>query len=571
VNEVSVPLDENNVPIAPDPNTPTPTGDEAHLRLILHVSGSGQVNLLKDVAILERNPLRTSVDNSEVIDITSLDLMALGNAVPESPVDSDIALVTDERLYGDFPPQPAVRIASAVFDFGDSRATDAVNAVLEAAVSAVTNSLPAITTLVTNTEAARLTAQNNAAAAALTAANAVVLGADVTAAFSEFLRTNFTSATVDAIAAAGTPANEAADERLAAAAVQALSFYSDPRLTNLVDSVVAAVENAGAAMKARVAQNTAASFADVTDNYGRFIAGNLFGEMIDAGAAAAAAAAVMGGADATSIRAAVDADARVDEARFEAIRISVAQYADTRAADAVEAVLDAIIASAVGSLQIQPPPTETVVRSTAAQAGRTALESGVARYPVPEGVPTLDYNEFVASDIYASSAGIASQAAAEAAISETRNNALATLDSVNAAAKAGAANALTSVLSAAARAVRTELPLFGAFGPGESDLNGTIMLPANHPTNPFRHRRHPDHPTGYDITRNITLDFDGASNDPLARSGFGVDRITGTYREEIFGLHKPLGQDPVNHPVGLKVQGAFELNRISLIDRLNAR
>ena len=54
VNEVSVPLDENNVAVAPNPDVPTPTADAANLRLIVHVNGAGQVSLLRDVAILNR-------------------------------------------------------------------------------------------------------------------------------------------------------------------------------------------------------------------------------------------------------------------------------------------------------------------------------------------------------------------------------------------------------------------------------------------------------------------------------------------------------------------------------------
>ena len=61
VTEVSVPLDENNVAIAPDPNKPTPTADQAQIRLILHVNGAGQVNLLKDVAIMKRSMKGTIV------------------------------------------------------------------------------------------------------------------------------------------------------------------------------------------------------------------------------------------------------------------------------------------------------------------------------------------------------------------------------------------------------------------------------------------------------------------------------------------------------------------------------
>ena len=56
---------------------------------------------------------------------------------------------------------------------------------------------------------------------------------------------------------------------------------------------------------------------------------------------------------------------------------------------------------------------------------------------------------------------------------------------------------------------------------------------------------------------------------PLQAAGYGVDQVTGTYREEIFGLHKPLGPDPANSPIGLKTEGRFQLNRISFIDTLN--
>ena len=54
VNEVTIPLDANNVPIAPDPEVPTPTFDRADLRLLIHVNGAGQASLLKDAAILNR-------------------------------------------------------------------------------------------------------------------------------------------------------------------------------------------------------------------------------------------------------------------------------------------------------------------------------------------------------------------------------------------------------------------------------------------------------------------------------------------------------------------------------------
>jgi hypothetical protein len=103
---------------------------------------------------------------------------------------------------------------------------------------------------------------------------------------------------------------------------------------------------------------------------------------------------------------------------------------------------------------------------------------------------------------------------------------------------------------------------------GAGALTATLYLPANHPTNPFRHRRHPDHTAGFDVRRNIRIDFDGSPTNSLDHAGFGVDRITGTYREEITGLHKPLGPQ---QSIGLKVEGPVEFSRISLIDTLNAR
>ena len=81
------------------------------------------------------------------------------------------------------------------------------------------------------------------------------------------------------------------------------------------------------------------------------------------------------------------------------------------------------------------------------------------------------------------------------------------------------------------------------------------------------HRRHTDHSTGYNITRNLNLQFDSAtSTNGLALAGFGVERLTGTYREEIFGLHKPLGPD---QDKGLITEGVISLNRISQVDTLN--
>ena len=134
--------------------------------------------------------------------------------------------------------------------------------------------------------------------------------------------------------------------------------------------------------------------------------------------------------------------------------------------------------------------------------------------------------------------------------------------------------------------MQNELPLAGSFGLGSGDprfladlssteslgaagLTGQILLPANHPTNPFRHRRHPDHSSGFDITRNIRIDFDAAQAEGRIPSVTrGVSTVSGLYREEVFGLHKPLGP---GKDVGLRTEGRFQLNRVSAIGTLNGK
>jgi hypothetical protein len=824
VNEVTVPLDAANIPRAPNPAVPTKTFDAANLRLILHVNGAGQVSLLKQVAILNRKAGALKSEN-------------------------DAALVTDERLYGSFPPQPAQRIASVVFDFGDSKATAAVDAVVNAAVTAAAASVNAGG----NEDAAK--------AAALAAAADVIAKADAAERFAAFLRDSFNTGAVTALANGGS----AATAQTAATALQSGSFYSDSRGTAMIAAVQTALAalpaGATAGQKNKAAQNAAAAYADVDNNYQRFISGELFGDMISAAAETAATAAaatprkpattftgtdgtapvivtsaghqlstgnvimlsgasvaayngvhsvtrinadlfslpgplfvsgkaitayqdtpilapaaivspghgvqtgdrvtVSGSATAgyngvffatriddtsfsipvtfvddpatrgkwstrsgaitdfaaapaggsgvkitspnhglnngeqieiagagaavynglrtvtridansftipvafggnpivkgtwsvkndiaawqppaekpTTVASAahglgtgdtitisgsgkdayngdhtvnvVDADsftipvpfsavdgnpagkgswapaftgswrllapirtasagnAKVNDARAEALRIKVTAYDDTRGTDAIDTVLAAIENAAAAS----EATGKGEIQIAAETAGRLALAELVSRNTNSAVTPTLDYTAFIrASDSrfidFKEIAPLVAAAAASGAVTE-KSNVLSTAASVANKAKERAIGAIPAVYASAARAVRTELPLTGNFGPGQTGLTGTVILPANHPTNPFRHRRHPDHTTGFDITRVLTLGFDGASGDTPAESGFGVSTITGTYAEEIFGLHKPLG--PAKD-TGLKVLGTFTLHRISLIDALNAR
>lgn len=104
-----------------------------------------------------------------------------------------------------------------------------------------------------------------------------------------------------------------------------------------------------------------------------------------------------------------------------------------------------------------------------------------------------------------------------------------------------------------------ETTMIGGVGLGLA-CAGRIDLDKLAPTNPYRHKYHPDHKVGFDLIRVFSIQFSGAPGDPLtAAPAYGVDRITGTYRESIAGLHK----------ITLKTEGTVTLNRISAIATLN--
>lgn len=815
VNEVTVPLDAQNIPRAPDPDTPTPTFDAANFRLIVHVDAMGRASLLKQVAILAR---KSDLQKTE----------------------SDMALVTDERLYGSFPPQAATRISSVVFDFGDAKATAAVDEIVSRAATAAATAETSTSTVTTIRTAAQ------------SAANPVIGQADVAEAFSNFLQDHLDVAKVRAIAIGGS----SSAATTAATDLQNSSFFRDTRGLEMISAINAAVSalplTATNPQKEKAALNAAAAFAETDRGYDRFLAGELIGDAIaaaaekaatvadgiapkaitafashDGGAAVAMTSsthgldsgteiAIQGAAiqsynglhtvlrlndstfriakpfvapggtitgyspsngvaplrvtstahglasgdrimvrdslpayngshlvtvldantfsidtpyisdppargnwserageitsyegtggvsagikivspghgldngevivirnagiasynreqtitriDADSfsiplafggnpaakgswdipvaisalqppavvptlvasnahglvtgdrvkisgsgrpdynvefivtvtgpnafsipipfdiafgnpavkgswqpgtggsfrktvdIRTSLDLVGKVAEARTAALDVNLTAYSDTRAPDALELVLAAVIRE----VELAEPLGASGISALAEAAGREALESSVTRYPRPTRIPSTDYTDFVRSPAYAASVATAAQAAATA-VYAAKSDLLATTASLTDKARAAAIQALSSVYSAASRSLLTELPMTGDFG---SSLATEVILPANHPTNPFRHRRHPDHTTGFDIRRVVNLSFAATDGRLLSRSGYGVDRISGTYAEEIFGLHKPLG--PAKN-VGLKVVGTFQLHRVSLIDTLNGR
>ncbi len=561
VSEVSIPLDENNVPVAPDPTKPTATGDRADLTVILHVNDAGQVSLLKDVAIVNRN---LSGDPSA----TAADIAAAGSD------EGSLSLVTDPALYAEYPMQKALRTASVVFDFGDARATR----VLDELVDHVVNLAKVKAEQASDSAIATAAGRNQLVEDAVAEVNGwpadIVAAADAAASYAVFL--DSVKGGIPAIAASAALTTGSAWTFFQSATnLYRASSFKDTRAMDLVR----AVQAAGTAHALSNAWNAAAALADVDATALRLLSGKVAGDAVAEAAryASTNAATVTSGALQTlpGVQALIAA----------ALASKVAGYAvDSRATDAVDGALARIVAAARAGHAADKAPA--MIEQEALAAGRAALAAGAASWPGTRSAPTTDYTAFVRSAAFAQVPATAMRAAAAAALSERVQNPLASQGAVGAVAKAAAVNALQAVYSAAARAMLNELPLEGTFGLGSGDprfaaalpagetlgaagLTGQIFLPANHPTNPFRHRRHPDHTSGFDITRNIRIDFDAEQEEGgIPSVTRGVSTVSGLYREEVFGLHKPLG---AGKDVGLRTEGRFQLNRVSAIGTLNGK
>lgn len=114
--------------------------------------------------------------------------------------------------------------------------------------------------------------------------------------------------------------------------------------------------------------------------------------------------------------------------------------------------------------------------------------------------------------------------------------------------------------------------LTGTFG---TALSGQVAVERNSPTNPFKHRYHPDHddlsaqftPLGNDlppdlqevwtVSRQVLLTFDPPPSGASPTAGYS--ERSGTYAETISGLHRA--------PV--LIRGAFTLRRVNPIAELN--
>lgn len=90
------------------------------------------------------------------------------------------------------------------------------------------------------------------------------------------------------------------------------------------------------------------------------------------------------------------------------------------------------------------------------------------------------------------------------------------------------------------------------------ECGGLVVLDKSHPTNPFRHKFHPDHANeganAYTIQRALKLQFISAIQNTA-----GADQLPGTYEETITGLNR----------APLKVQGTVTLTRVSSASALN--
>ncbi|MCL5097943.1 MAG: hypothetical protein M1608_10540 [Candidatus Omnitrophica bacterium] len=105
-------------------------------------------------------------------------------------------------------------------------------------------------------------------------------------------------------------------------------------------------------------------------------------------------------------------------------------------------------------------------------------------------------------------------------------------------------------------------------------LDGTLFIDSDLPTNPFKHKYHPDHDNlnvrfepitdparkeAYAVTRQITLEFGAQDPNGASSPDYGYAIMGGVYRETIVNLHK----------LPVYVQGYFRLSRAANIATLN--
>jgi hypothetical protein len=111
----------------------------------------------------------------------------------------------------------------------------------------------------------------------------------------------------------------------------------------------------------------------------------------------------------------------------------------------------------------------------------------------------------------------------------------------------------------------------GAFA-ANNRLSVIIALGPNFPTNPYRHKYHPDHDNldtrfvaltnnfeAYPVTREVELEFTGTDPTGASPPDYGYSVMGGIYRETLRGLHR----EPI------RLRGTFRLTRAAYIGELN--
>lgn len=114
-----------------------------------------------------------------------------------------------------------------------------------------------------------------------------------------------------------------------------------------------------------------------------------------------------------------------------------------------------------------------------------------------------------------------------------------------------------------------EQELTGTFEPGEQ-INTTLVIDPEMPTNPFKHRYHPDHDNldaqflnfeqeAFQVTRDVRFIF--TEEDPIGREppGWGDSILGGVFEGSLSGLHRNT----------IFTSGIFRLRRVSAIPVLN--
>ena len=356
-------------------------------------------------------------------------------------------------------------------------------------------------------------------------------------------------------------------------AAAVLMQLADTAAQTASDAAIAGDAQATIASETSTATQAVVNGADLDAFYSQFLSGTLFTDAITAAADAASIAAITrrndGDTPSEVLAAAQTAAATATEVSRVMDDATTRQedsiLPDERYVAAVEALVTAAAtgaaetASAAAMIPLDSDDEDAVSQAAAAAALAAATAAAGATSPV-----SAQYNDFIATATLADAAADVTAAAVAAAVEAGANNLLpeALRNQVGSAALKEVAGAVR----VADNIIVNEVLLAGELAAGRT-VEGSIYLGAFHPTNPFRHFLHPDHSEGFPISRKLTFIVGTPGGaDPFERGGFGVDRLEGIYKEELSGLHKPLGP---NRDIGLRAEGTFELSRITLVDTLN--